>query len=91
MTFSLCSVVRMNIGIPACGVVSASAVGAGPQNFSETAGRSRNGRAYQTGFVTVVSAYDFHYFLCLESLIERFLKQVSQVFMPRVFECRTTS
>jgi hypothetical protein len=27
----------------------------------------------------------------LESLIERFLKQVSQVFMPRVFECRTTS
>ena len=29
--------------------------------------------------------------LALESLIERFLKQVSQVFMPRVFECRTTS
>jgi hypothetical protein len=27
----------------------------------------------------------------LESLIERFLNQVSQVFMPRVFECRTTS
>jgi hypothetical protein len=27
----------------------------------------------------------------LESLIERFLKQVGQVFMPRVFECRTTS
>jgi len=29
--------------------------------------------------------------LSLESLIERFLNQVSQVFMPRVFECRTTS
>jgi hypothetical protein len=27
----------------------------------------------------------------LESLIGRFLNQVSQVFMPRVFECRTTS
>jgi hypothetical protein len=27
----------------------------------------------------------------LESLIGRFLNQMSQVFMPRVFECRTTS
>jgi hypothetical protein len=27
----------------------------------------------------------------LESLTERFLKQMSQVFMLRVFDCRTTS
>ena len=39
-------------------------------------------------FTPLSRAYPF---VALESLTERFLKPVSQVFMPRVFACRTTS
>jgi Phage integrase, N-terminal SAM-like domain len=50
--------------------------------------------ATQQSYLNAVSKFSRYFGRApdlLESLIERFLMEVSQVFMPRVFDCRTTS